>query len=219
VDGAKSPFHDARTRRSLLQVTASGVERGDADQVLASPVFRGGATSRLKRMVFLLCAGASITAASLQGQIQAPRAAGAPTVPHSVLHEFFTAIDTLAPGGSVDFFPRRGEVTYHTRTRGADGVVQGIWRFPAGEVPAALDGPLWPSFIIQFEGQPIGLVAHQVMVRGPEWVRVTPTRFVPLGEDVTSGIFVQWRLEDGRWVIDAFGDEEYGAGPLPPWCC
>ncbi|HEX8244638.1 MAG TPA: hypothetical protein VF541_14125 [Longimicrobium sp.] len=83
------------------------------------------------------------------------------------------------------------------------------------------------TFYIQVEGQPIGRFAHQVMMRdrGPSspgplrWRRVRGNRFVPVGDPNSAGFFVEWRREGGRWVVSAFGDESFGEGPLPPWCC
>lgn len=34
-----------------------------------------------------------------------------------------------------------------------------------------------------------------------------PRRFVPPGASARSATFVQWRRENGRWVIDSFGNE------------
>jgi hypothetical protein len=101
------------------------------------------------------------------------------------------------------------------------------WRFPAADAPRALQGPLGPSFHISVESQPIGLFAHQVMerTRGPEvrtplrWRRVRGSRMVPAGEPVTAGFFVEWRREDGAWVISSFGDESFHGVARPWWCC
>jgi hypothetical protein len=40
---------------------------------------------------------------------------------------------------------------------------------------------------------------------GTRWRRVAGNRFVPPGESARSPMFVQWRREDGRWVVSAFG--------------
>jgi hypothetical protein len=39
------------------------------------------------------------------------------------------------------------------------------------------------------------------------------------GEPDDSGFFVEWRREGDRWVVSAFGDEQYDRVPLPRWCC
>jgi hypothetical protein len=69
----------------------------------------------------------------------------------------------------------------------------------------------------QPQAQTIGLFAHQVMMRGVEWRRVSGTRFVPPGETAASAIFVEWRREGSKWVVSSFGDESFSRLPLPPW--
>jgi hypothetical protein len=104
-----------------------------------------------------------------------------------------------------EYFPARGSWTwFNTR----DGNV-GVHRFPAGETRRALDGycPLRDSFIYQPEGQPMGGLIGRSLEHGSGWRRVRGTRFVPPGEPATSPAFVEWRREDGRWVVSAFGDE------------
>jgi hypothetical protein len=38
---------------------------------------------------------------------------------------------------------------------------------------------------------------------------VRGNRFVPPGEPATAPVFVEWRREDGQWVVSAFGDEGF----------
>ena len=47
------------------------------------------------------------------------------------------------------------------------------------------------------------------------WRRVRGTRFVPPGEPASSPVFVEWRREDGRWVVSSFGDASGYAAPFP----
>lgn len=49
---------------------------------------------------------------------------------------------------------------------------------------------------------------HVKMHREP-WRRVRGNRFVPPGEPDDSPTFVQWRREDGRWVVSSFGDRSH----------
>jgi hypothetical protein len=119
-----------------------------------------------------------------------------------------------APNDSVAaFFPRRGEWTWvHTRRPfDAPGPPRvGTWRFRGGaETLRAIGagGPVCESF-----DQPAGIGPYEgrlgmqtVMQRGP-WRRVRGTRFVPAGESAASPVFVEWRREDGAWVVSAFGD-------------
>jgi hypothetical protein len=132
---------------------------------------------------------------------------------------FLASFDSISAAGFVEFFPRTGDVVYrHTRhTPGGDEVT--VSRFRAEEIPAALrsSGPLWASFQFQFEGQPIGLLTHQVMVRTGRWRRVGESRFVPPDADPLSPAYVEWRSEGPNWVISQLGDESFVDVPLPPW--
>jgi len=130
------------------------------------------------------------------------------------------------PDSLLRFFPAHGDFVWvHTRhLRSGRQVAR--WRFPAEEARRALAGPLSESFGINVEGQPIGRFGHQAMMRddGPSspgplrWRRARGNRFVPVGDPATSAFLVEWRREDDRWVIAAFGDEALG-DPLPRWCC
>jgi len=133
---------------------------------------------------------------------------------------FLAAVDHGDRAAIAAFFARTGEVTYVHARHERDGNRVARWRFPAADVPRAIvQGPLTPSFAIQVEGQPVGLFVHQLMLRGARWRWVGGTRFVPPGGTASSPIFVEWRREGGQWVVSAFGDELFGSGPLPPWCC
>ncbi|HEU0016370.1 MAG TPA: hypothetical protein VFQ45_22005 [Longimicrobium sp.] len=118
------------------------------------------------------------------------------------------------------YFPREGEWRYvHTRHT-AGGASVGVWRFPAGETLRAIQGPLVMSFDLHVEGQRVGTLVHQLLLRGSEWRRVRGTRFVPRDAPAGSAIYVQWRRESGAWVIDEIGDESFsGQAKLPSWCC
>lgn len=135
------------------------------------------------------------------------------------MRSFVASFDSLSAQEFVEFFPRTGDVLYrHTRhtPNGAEVIIR---RFSAAEIPVALEysGPLWASFQFQFEGQLIGLLTHQVMVRTGEWRRVTESRFVPPDADPASPAFVEWRREGHHWVISEFGDESFEDVPLPAW--
>lgn len=135
------------------------------------------------------------------------------------MEHFLASFDSISAEGFVEFFPRAGDVVYrHTRHR-PDGDSVAVRRFGAAEIPTTLKylGPLWASFQLQFEGQPIGLLTHQVMVRTGEWRRVGESRFVPPGADPASPAYVEWRREGHNWVISEFGDESFEDVPLPPW--
>jgi hypothetical protein len=118
------------------------------------------------------------------------------------------------------FFPQGGTFSYEHTAHESGGDRRGVRRFAGtGIRDLVFRGPLENVLAINYESQPIGLFAHQVMLRGTNWTRVSPTRFVPPGERASSPTFVEWRMEQGRWVIAAFGDESFPNGHTPRWCC
>jgi len=134
---------------------------------------------------------------------------------------FLRAVRRTDADSIAAFFPRAGDWTYVHTAHHRDGERVGVRRFRGSESLAAIQlrGPVWASFEIQYESQPIGLFAHQVMHRGTAWRRVRGNRFVPPGASASSAIFVEWRREGDRWVVSAFGDESFPSGRTPPWCC
>lgn len=122
----------------------------------------------------------------------------------------------------IEFLPRTGLFSYHLTTHSPGRSTTGTWRFSAAglEEAARVTGPLFEVLDIDYEGQPIGRLAHQVMHRGTAWRRVYGNRFVPPGAPASSPVFVEWRRERGTWVVSAIGDEAFTDGvPLPEWCC
>lgn len=123
-----------------------------------------------------------------------------------------------APRDSVAaFFPRRGDWTWTQVTEGAPpGHPLRVRRFAATETLRAIqpNGPVCGSFLQvgggvgPFETVLAGRieVAGRIEGDGTRWRRVAGNRFVPPGESARSPTFVQWRREDGRWVVSAFGD-------------
>jgi hypothetical protein len=137
------------------------------------------------------------------------------------MEAFLATINRERRGDLADFFPRTGTWTYVHTVRGAAGDRRSISRFPAGETPRVVgfDSPLQHVFNINYHGQPIGRLVHQVMHRRTGWRRVSPLRFAPQGETRDAAIFVEWRREGDTWVISAVGDESYDGVELPAWCC
>jgi hypothetical protein len=132
---------------------------------------------------------------------------------------FAASFDSISAPGFLKFFPREGDVVYrHTRhtPEGSEIIVK---RLLASEISDALQqsGALWPSFQLQFEEQPVGLLPSQVMVRRGTWRRVAESRFVPPDADGISPTYVDWRREGPNWVISELGDESFIDVPLPPW--
>ena len=136
---------------------------------------------------------------------------------HVRMQSFLAEIDTIGPTGLAHFFPRAGDFAYRRTIYNASDTIRSEWHFPARDVEGALDGPLWESFEVQWEGQRLGLFADQARRRRGCWRRVADDRFVPPGADATSAIFVRWRLEGAIWVISVIADEQFTSEPLPSW--
>lgn len=112
------------------------------------------------------------------------------------------------------FFPRRGDWTWvQTRRDPQTGarIGTGVWRFPAAETLRAIGagGPVCSSFDQPYgEFGPFeGFLGMRVRAQPTGWRRVDGSRFVPPGESPRSSAFVEWRREDGAWVLSAFGDD------------
>lgn len=121
-------------------------------------------------------------------------------------------------GGDVrGYFPTRGDWTWVPTTRYPGGTDRiGIHRFPAAQTDSAIGrgGPLCDAFRSGDYAVLGTLIAPGIDRRGSgEWRRVRGTRFVPQGEPASFPVFVEWRREDGRWVVSAFGGETQYATP------
>jgi hypothetical protein len=113
------------------------------------------------------------------------------------------------PGDVRGYFPTRGEWEWVLSTRYPDGSRRRqVQRFPAAQTDAALDaaGPLCDSFN-SGDVIALGTVIYHVGGEWQRWRRVGATRFVPPGRPASFPVFVEWRREDGRWVIAAIGEE------------
>ena len=133
---------------------------------------------------------------------------------------FLADVDSVQGGEALrKYFSESNAFIYVRTTHTAGGMRVGQWRFPAGEVGTAIDGPLAESFWLNPEGQPIGLLVHQLMIRGSKWVRVPGNRYVPPGANASSATYIQWTFENSEWVISEIADERYQSPPWPSWCC
>lgn len=115
------------------------------------------------------------------------------------------------------FFPRRGDWTWVVTTRReGSGRRVGAWRFPGAETLRAIreGGPVCESFDRPGDTGYLGALMNHMMDPEKEWRRVGGSRFVPPGAPARSPAFVEWRREDGVWVVSAFGDERHYQRPL-----
>jgi hypothetical protein len=136
------------------------------------------------------------------------------------MRAFLTVRAREVEDSAATFFPRSGDFTWVETSHYDDRNAVGIWRFRAADFRAAYDGPLNEVLTIDHHGQRIGSLSHQIMIRRPEWRRVPGNRFVPADGPDSAPIYVQWRLEDGRWVVSEIGDETFRSDKiLPAWCC
>ena len=110
----------------------------------------------------------------------------------------------------ASFLPARGEVTWVLTTIYRDRPTRvGRWRFSRAQVlEATEDGPLAET--LSFGGLYSDGLGNRVMREEGGWRRVSRTRFVPPGDPAGSPWFVEWRLEDGRWVLSQVGDQRHG---------
>jgi hypothetical protein len=125
-------------------------------------------------------------------------------------NEAFLRAVVSAPHDSVAaFFPRRGDWTWTQVVEGAPpGRRPTVWRFAATETLRAIGGPVSESFWKHAAGTGPRetVLVVRIEEQGTRWRRVAGNRFVPPGASARSPVFVQWRREDGRWVVSAFGD-------------
>lgn len=109
------------------------------------------------------------------------------------------------------FFPRAGEwtrmVTFH-RFTGNDSVA--IERYRTAELARLLEpgAPLCGMFDAGTGdvGPVIDEDGYGSLFEPGEWTRVRGNRFVAPGRPADSPVFVEWKMEDGRWVISSIGD-------------
>jgi hypothetical protein len=106
---------------------------------------------------------------------------------------------------ATDYFPRRGTWDYVSRTRDHTGRAHdGIYRIPAAQTDSAMNGPLCAQFRYA-DAVLVGSLVEYAVLRETHWQRVSPTRFEPREPDNGATVFVDWRKEDGRWVIATIG--------------
>lgn len=127
---------------------------------------------------------------------------------------FLRAVNDAPLDSVAAFFPRRGDWTWTQAAEGAPPQHRlTVWRFAATETLRAIGpgGPVCASF--WQSGGGVGPLETVLIMRikwhRTRWRRVAGNRFVPPGESSRSPVFVQWRREDGRWVVSAFGDATY----------
>lgn len=118
------------------------------------------------------------------------------------------------------FFPRRGDWTWEQTLLDGRGIATRVvvQRFPGAETLRVIGagGPACLSFDgIRGEFGPFeGRFGMQARMNPAPWRRVRGNRFVPHGASARSPVFVEWRREEGEWVVAAFGEEDVYAPRL-----
>lgn len=130
----------------------------------------------------------------------------------SLDHTMRQFVRDLSPG----YMPRRGTWDYvlHIRQPSGPGII-GIHRIPAEQSAAAIDGPDGPlcNSFHTGEGGAVGSLATYVLLDDHGWRR-RGTRFDSRDAEPGEHVFVDWRREDGRWVIAAIGEEREYVEPI-----
>jgi len=159
----------------------------------------------------------------LVAPISLPAQAGSPP---ATLEERMGAFLRVVGEGARDsiaaYFPRRGDWLWVHRNleRPKNAPAAGAWRFRGDETPRAMSegGPLCWSFdqLRGDVGPYEGALGSRAIITRKRWRRVGDTRFVPPGESARSPAYVEWRLEDGEWVVSGMGDEQIYQRPREP---
>ncbi|MBW3630308.1 MAG: hypothetical protein KY464_13550 [Gemmatimonadetes bacterium] len=135
--------------------------------------------------------------------------------PRTRMREFVRALQGDREG--LDgFFPRRDPWTWIVTTRSLAGRVTVERRdFRGSETLAAMEppGPLCETFAFGGDVGSLEGLMYELRMK-PRWRLVDGRRFVPPGASPRSATFVEWRREDGRWVVSAIGEERTRAPRL-----
>jgi hypothetical protein len=131
-------------------------------------------------------------------------------------HAFLVALAAGADS-AARFFPRHGDWTWvHATEYDVGRKTVGVWRFRGGEAArvlgprGAMCGELDPDAPSELE-----LEIENVVNGSPPWYRARGRRFVPPEMGARSPVFVEWRREDGAWVVAAIGSAAYESLPMP----
>lgn len=165
---------------------------------------RTRAASTSIALAVVLLAGAALP---LAAQTSAP---GRSASLERRMRDFVRTVGEMPLDSVAAFFPRRGDWAW-VMTAHRDGKPDGVsvWRFAGSETLRAISpgGPVCQSFVPPGDtGFPNSLL-ELAMEHPRGWRRVRGSRFVPPGASARSPGFVEWRREDGEWVVSAFGDE------------
>jgi len=151
--------------------------------------------------------------------LQAQRTTHAPAGLRATMRAFHRALrNERGDTATRRWFPTTGSWSYtHTTHVPGRSDVVGRWIVPAGQTPVLFGfgkgvgpTPIDDSFEVRYEGGGKDESLIEMFMRTSErWRLVGGHRFVPRGAAASSPVFVEWRRENGRWVISAFGDAHH----------
>lgn len=158
--------------------------------------------TRMKRLrsIFVLLALVGASPAAAQQGLEAR------------MRGFLHAVQRMPVDSVAPFFPRRGTWTWVVTTHGsALGDRVGAWRFDAQQTLQVIreGGPACQSFTPPGDVGGVGVLINEAWEHPWPWRRVRGNRFVPRGASAASPLFVEWRREDGRWVVSSYGDQQW----------
>ncbi|HST57505.1 MAG TPA: hypothetical protein VLK84_02380 [Longimicrobium sp.] len=184
----------------------------------------------IRTPILRLAVLASLAALPAPAQDRPAASAPAETTLTARMQAFLAEVERTPNTALAAYFPRRGDWTWEESVRDPRGRRRtGLWRFSGAETLRVItdDGLLCDAFDRRSGVGPherrFAMQARLHQGQGP-WRRVAGNRFVPPGEPATAPVFVEWRREDGQWVVSAFGDKGFyslrvlgrATGPFSP---
>jgi len=175
-------------------------------------------SSRLVRRLprWALLAPLLVAAVPAAGQHRRPRSDAHPASLARRNHAFLRAL-LNDPDSAAAFFPRHGDWTWVKLTEYETGhEVIGLQRFRGADAARVLNpgGPMCNAVLYTGEvSTDLGEQVYYAVEEGRSWKRFRGRRFTPDGRD--SPIFVEWRRENGGWVVAALGTTWYASRSMP----
>jgi hypothetical protein len=117
------------------------------------------------------------------------------------------------------FFPRHGDWAWVHRTEYDVGRgITGVWRFRGDEAARVIGRGGVMCGELLYNAEAGSELMEQIFLDVDQrraWRRVRGHRFVPPGSGARSPLFVEWRREDGAWVVAAIGGASHEHLPMP----
>jgi len=159
---------------------------------------------------------AALLAAVVPAEAQRPHAGREPASLAGRTRAFLNALGQGADS-AARFFPRHGDWTWvHVTEYDVGRKTVGVWRFRGTEAARVLGhgGPMCGE-VDETSASQLSQEAASVMGGSASWRHAGGRRFVPPETGARSPLFVEWRREDGAWVVGAIGSAWHGSLPMP----